>query len=207
MTTAIIAPRMPDWFALKLQPPETCAANIQDILKHLEGIERVTYAIRGEALRLFDDRELYRLFEDPAHRAPCTCTFRWLEVYLPDSARYCQEALVSRQRLCNAIPLEQATRIPRANLRLLEGVSASVQRMSEVQKQAEIQTEKQFAETLSRDHGQHLESSQRFTVKLSASDYAAVMEALDKVGKLMGIEDRAGELVALCVDFVLEWQQ
>src|SRR5579859_4698755 len=130
MTTASIAPRlpMPDWFALKLQPPMSRAHAIQDILAHLEGVDRMVYAVRGEALRLFDEGRLYELYNDPS--APgkvCTCTFRWLQVYLPDSARYCQEALVSRQRLHDAIPLEEAAKMPRANLRILEGVSTSVQ--------------------------------------------------------------------------------
>ena len=111
-------------------------------------MERACYAIRGEALRrLFDERECSTdFFSDPAkNRDACSCTFRWLEVYLPDSARYCQEALVSRQRLHSDVPLDKAANISRANLRVLEGASESVRRRPDVQEAAQQMTEKQFA--------------------------------------------------------------
>lgn len=163
----------PDWQMLRLQPAQQCAESIQAILSALETGERWSYAIRGEALRLFDQRELYRLYVDPQTRQACTCTFRFLQVYLPDSARYCQESLVNSQRLCAAIPLEERAKMPRANLRILEVVSSSVQSMPEIHKAAQEQTEKQFARTLSQKHHQHIEESVRFAVKLSASDNAA----------------------------------
>jgi hypothetical protein len=196
----------PDWFALRLQTPSQCAESIQSILKALEGAERFVYAIRGEALRLFDDRKLFLLYKDPATNQPFTCTFRYLQVLFPDSARYCQEALVSRQRLCNAVPLEQAVKMTRDNIKLLEQASESVRALPEVHKAAETMTKAQFAAKLSRDFHQHLEESQRLTFKLTGSDYGAVIEALDTVGKLMSIEDRAGQLVSLCIDFMLERQ-
>jgi hypothetical protein len=199
--------REPDWLMLRCQPPEQCASSIQQILKALEGSERFVYAVRGEALRLFDNRQLFALFTDPARNQPCSCTFRFLEVYFPDSARYWQESLVNRQRLYKAIPLEEAAKIPRANLRILEGVSESLQSRPEIHKAAQEQSEKQFARTMSQEHHQHVEESQVFKVKLSSSDYQAVIEALDECGRLMGIEDRGGELVALCIDFMLERQK
>ena len=148
----------PDWLMLRCQTPEQCAGSIEAILKALEGTERACYAIRGEALRLFDDRQLYLLYLDPAHNQPCSCTFRFLECYLPDSARYCQEALVSRQKLHDTIPLEIAQNVTRTNLRLLEGVSDNVRKMPEVQEAAQTMTEKEFASHLSMKHNQHLEA-------------------------------------------------
>ena len=206
MTASAISHLMkePDWFALKIQPPMECAENIQAILKALEGHERFIYAVRGEALRIFDERELYRLYTDPATSQPCSCCFRYLQVYMPDSARYCQEALVNRQRLCNAIPLEQAAKMTRANLRLLEGASESVQRLPEIQKAAETMTERQFAQTLSRDHHQHIEPEVTLRFRYPAGDAETVSKALAIVGEKIGVSDPAGQLLSWAIDFIAE---
>ncbi len=181
MTTAIshLTIQTPDWFALKLLPDRACAEAITEILKGLDRAERTVYAIRGEVLRLFDERELYREFTDPATRQPCTCTYRWLQIYMPDSHRYLEEALKNRQRLAEAIPLEQAAKIPRANLRLLEQASESVQRNPEVHTAAETMPEKQFAQKLSVEYHQHLEATVTLKFKYDAQDAAQVRRYLD----------------------------
>ena len=151
---------------------------------------------------MFSDRELYREFVDPATGYPCTCCYRWMEIYLPDSARYAQEALVNRQKLADTVPLEVAAKVTRANLRLLEDASDSVRRMPEVQQAAQTMTEQQFAAKLTRDHDQHLETSRRFAVRLSATDHAVVLEELDAVGQecQLASEDRAGQLLAMAIE-------
>ncbi len=181
MTTALshLTIQTPDWFALKLLPDRACAEAITEILKGLDRAERTVYAIRGEVLRLFDERELYREFTDPATRQPCTCTYRWLQIYMPDSHRYLEEALKNRQRLAEAIPLEQAAKIPRANLRLLEQASESVQRNPEVHTAAETMPEKQFAQKLSVEYHQHLEATVTLKFKYDAQDAAQVRRYLD----------------------------
>ncbi len=184
MTTVAISHltiQTPDWGALKLLPDRACADAITEILKGLDRAERTVYAIRGEVLRLFDERELYREFTDPATKRPCTCTYRWLQIYMPDSHRYLEEALKNRQRLAEAIPLEQAAKIPRANLRLLEQASESVQRNPEVHTAAETMPEKQFAQKLSVEYHQHLESKVTLKFKYEAEDAAQVRRYLDWV--------------------------
>ena len=184
MTTVAISHltiQTPDWGALKLLPDRACADAITEILKGLDRAERTVYAIRGEVLRLFDERELYREFTDPATKRPCTCTYRWLQIYMPDSHRYLEEALKNRQRLAEAIPLEQAAKIPRANLRLLEQASESVQRNPEVHAAAETMPEKQFAQKLSVEYHQHLEATVTLKFKYEAEDAAQVRRYLDWV--------------------------
>ena len=195
--------REPDWLLLRCQPPEQCAESIQAILKALENNERWVYAIRGEALRLFDERMLYSLFTDPATRDAFTCTYRWLAVYFPDSVRYCQEALVSRQRLHSDVPLEKAANISRANLRVLEGVSTSIRNRPEVQDAAAHLTEKQFAKELDK-YGQHIEARRTLKFSYPEGDAEQIEKALAIVGRKCGIEDQAGCLLALAIDFIME---
>ena len=206
MTTAIshLTIQVPDWFALKLLPDRACADAITEILKGLDRAERTVYAIRGEVLRLFDERELYREFTDPATKQPCSGTYRWLQIYMPDSHRYLEEALKNRQRLAEAVPLEQAAKIPRANLRLLEKASESVQRLPEVHTAAETMPEKQFAEKLSVEYHQHLESQVTLKFKYDAGDAEMVMKALAIVGEKVGIESKEAQLLALAIDYVAE---
>ncbi len=194
----------PDWLMLRCQSPEVCAESIQSILKTLEANERWAYAIRGEALRLFDERELYRLFTDPAKNQPCSCTFRWLEVYLPDSCSYAQGTLKNRQKLYKDVPLEKAANISRANLRILEGASESVRRLPEVQDAAETLTQKQFASKLSMEYHQHLEAKRTLKFTFDAGDAEQVEKALDIIGELTGFTDRSAQLLAWAIDYLGE---
>jgi hypothetical protein len=197
--------REPDWLALKILPPRPCAEAIQAILGALEGGERWIYAIRGECLRLFDERTLFREYTDPATNQPCTCTDRFLKVYLPDSWRYCEEALKNRQALFDSVPLESAVRMTRANLRLLEGASESVRKLPEVHAAGEKQTQEQFAATLSQEpYNQHLEARRTLKFTFTAGEAEIVEQALGIVGKLIGIEDLSGELLALAIDYIAE---
>lgn len=196
----------PDWLTLRCMPEDRCAEAIRDILKALEGADRWVYAMRGEALRLFDERKLYTQFTDPATRQPCSCTFRWLQVYLPDSYRYCEEALKNRQALHGSVPLEVAAKATRANLRLLEATSESVRKLPEVHEAAENLTQVQFAEKLTRDYDQHIESKETLKVTLPAGDMQEVYRALDWVGAKAGLSptDRAGQLLAWAIDANME---
>ena len=181
MTTAISHLRTePDWLLLRCQPPEQCAESIQAILKALENNERWVYAVRGECLRLFDERELFRLILGSSLRiAHAPVRIAGCQIYMADTARYAQEALqVSRQRLHTDVPLEKAANISRANLRVLEGASESVRRRPDVQEAAQQMTEKQFAAKLSRDHGQHIEPRRTLKFSYPEGDAEQIEKAL-----------------------------
>lgn len=212
--SASIAPRLPapDWFALRLLPPPECADAIQAILTSLEGIERYSYAIRGEALRIFDERRLYLEFTDPATNSPCTCTFRFLQVYQPDSYRYCEEALKNRQKLADSVPLEAAAKMTRANLRLLEGASDSVRKLPEIHEAGAELNQTQFAAKLSNEHGQHMEPRVFLKLTYQPEELAEVEKALDWIAEqslLSGIElkDRASQLLAWAIDANIEHEE
>ncbi len=179
--------RFPDWLALKCLPDRACAEACTEILKNLEKADRLVYAIRGEVLRLFDERQLYREFTDPATKAPCSGTYRFLEVYLPDTARYSQEALKNRQKLAPFVPLEAAAQIPRCNLRMLENASDSVKSDPEIQGAAASMSEKQFAQALNK-RGQHVEQRVRPGWSWTASEFAEIEQYLAWVEKTAGLE-------------------
>ena len=196
----------PDWLMLRCLPSSQCAEAIQAILKALEGADRWVYAMRGEALRLFDERQLYTEFIDPSTKKPCTCTFRWLQIYLPDSYRYCEEALRNRQALHSSVPLEIAAKATRANLRLLESTSESVRKLPEVHEAAVAMTETQFAAKLSVDYDQHLERRETLKITLSAGDMKEVYRALDWIAEKAGLDpaDRSGQILAWAIDANME---
>ena len=66
------------------------------------------------------------------------------------------------------------------------------------------QTESQFAQTLTRDYAQAIEARATLKLTFAAGEMAEVEKALDAVGKLCSVDDRAGQLLALCIDYNLE---
>jgi hypothetical protein len=72
---------------------------------------------------------------------------------------------------------------------------------------AKTATEKQFREKLNVDHGQHLESTETLKFAYSKGDAEMVKLALGMVGKLIGIDDLSGELLALAIDYIAEHRE
>jgi len=123
---------------------------------------------------------------------------------MPDSSRYCQESLISRQKLHVDIPLEIAANIPRTNLKLLEGTTDSVRRRDDVLLDAQTMSEKQFAAKLSHDHHQHLEAKRTLKFTFDSGDAEQVEKALDLVGELTGFTDRSAQLLAWAINYIDE---
>ncbi|MHB1952451.1 MAG: hypothetical protein ACYCOU_01785, partial [Sulfobacillus sp.] len=132
----------------------------------------------------------------------------WLKDSAPYSRSHCYAAVKIVEELSKDIPREKLLRIDETNARALLGVSSAIRQDEAILRAAQTMSGPQFVEHIQAQHPlQHMEITKRFAVTLSSTDHEAVMEALDKVGELMGLDDRAGELVALCINFVLERQK
>jgi hypothetical protein len=152
---------------------------------------------------LVEERELWTQFIDPEVDQPYKSMDRWIKTVCPKSWSYCYDALRTVKE-CRAIPFEDLLQIKRCNLETLKKASSNIRVKPKVIEAAKTQTEAQFAQTLSRDHGQHIETKSTLKLTYTAGEMAEVEKALDWVGKQAGIEDRAGQLLALCIDANIE---
>jgi hypothetical protein len=156
--------------------------------------------MRGELLRLFDKRQLYLEYADPANGQPCTCTDRFLKVYEPDSWRYLEEALRNRQKTFESIPLSAAIKMTRANLRLLEDASETVQANLEIHEAAQKETQRQFVKTLNKK-GQHVEERVRPGWSWTEGEFAEISKYLAWVASKadLDIDDYQRALLYLAI--------
>ena len=161
-TSAISHPvhglRTPDWLALRLQTNETAGASLTAILRSWDGIEKQVFALRGMAMLLVEERELYRWVVDDEVGDYYQSFDRWMKQELPNSWGYCRDALRAVKEL-KGMPFEDLLQIKRCNLEQLKKVSSSVRLLPEVVAAAKQLPEKQFVEKLNKEHAQHLETS------------------------------------------------
>jgi hypothetical protein len=207
-----------DWASLMVSPPHEAADALKSILSQgtalleeaetrLTTIRERIFNIRMCAFRIVSERELWKLDTDPEYEIPYKSMYRWMQVLFPsdDGLRYAMEANstqkalpaatvadLSEMKRCNAVPLAS------------KFVSDTCRQDRAVIEAAKTATEKQFREKLNVDHGQHLESTETLKFTYSKGDAEMVKLALGMVGKLIGIDDLSGELLALAIDYIAE---
>lgn len=195
----------PDWGGLRGMDPREASVDLGAMLKNLDGFEKKIFALRGMAMLLIEERELWRYQIDPEVDRPYESRDRWLKAICPTSFPYCYEALKAVKEL-REIPAEDLIQMSRSNIQTLTHVSSNVRRLPEVIKAAKTQSESEFTQTLTTKYDQHLEGRRTLRLSYSASDYAAVMDFLTSVGKLLPepTEDPATALLAYAIDWGLE---
>lgn len=149
----------PDWAALRQSPPRDAADALASLLTRLDPIEKQVFALRGIAMLVFEERELWTEFTDPDVGQPYASFDRWLKQTCPNSWSYCRDALRSVKEL-RSVPFEDLLQIKRCNLEQLKKVSSGVRLLPDVVKAAKTMPEKQFVEKMNREHSQHLEVKQ-----------------------------------------------
>jgi len=193
----------PDWNTLRAAPPQEAADALAGILGSLDTIEKQSFALRGMACLLLEERELWKEFIDAEVGLPYSSLDRFLKQTLPNSWGYCRDALRAVKEL-REMPFADLLEMPRCNIETLKKVSTNVRKEPKVIEAAKTQTESQFAQTLTRDYAQAIESRATLKLTFAAGEMAEVEKALDAVGKLCSVDDRAGQLLALCIDYNLE---
>jgi hypothetical protein len=197
-----LSAREPDWFAINLQHPETAATSLKSILIALEGAEDRVFSIRMRALRIYSERELWKLDIDPEYDVPFKSMHRWIQATFPRT-RYALEANSTQQALA-AVPLEDLAGMKRCNAVLLadKGVSDACRHDRDVIEATKTATENEFREKLNRDHDQHLDRPETLKLTYPAGDMASVKMYLARKAVLMGLdpEDYAGALLGVAID-------
>ncbi len=201
MTGAILhGLRTPDWLTIKLQPNEVAAASLATILLNLDRIEEQAFAVRGEAMLLIEERNLYRWIVDEEVGDYYVSFDKWLKDTLPRSWGYCRDALRTRKE-CRQIPYGEFVQIKRCNLEQLKKVSSSVRILPEVVEAAKAMPEKAFVAKLNAEHHQALEVKQP-VVMAEQSASAIIDQAVDMAIALEGCTSRSNALECVAAFFV-----
>jgi hypothetical protein len=207
MTGAILhtepnALRTPDWLALKLLAPEVAAVGLSAILKRLDSIEEQAFALRGEAMFLIEERNLFRYILDEEVGDYYQSFDKWLKDTLPRSWGYCRDALRARKELRD-IPFDDFGHMKRCNIEKLKEVSSSVRLLPEVIQAAKQMPEKQFVAAMNEKFNQHLEVKQP-VVMAPADDCTEFETAVEMVMVVDECHSRAEALKSIGVRIIQE---
>lgn len=192
---------VPDWSAIDNMEDAPAAASLRAILARLEGVEEVTFAVRGWALKIIKERRLYAMDVDIEVGSSFMGMNRWIEQMHPKHHRYYKEALAAAENLPD-IPFADFAAMPRCNIKLLEKSSSGVRTLPEVIKAAKVMPEKELREKLNGQHGQHLESAETLKLTYSDGEMKEVKTCLARKAGLQELspDDYAGALLGWCID-------
>src|SRR5208337_688648 len=107
--------------ALRSMAPEPAAVRLSGILRGLDPLEKQVFALRGMAMLLIEERELYRFVIDEEVGDYYQSFDRWMKQELPNSWGYCRDALRTVKDLKDT-PFEDLLQIKRCNLEQLKKV-------------------------------------------------------------------------------------
>jgi hypothetical protein len=192
----------PDWSQLRGMVEEAAGKRLTAILSGLDRVEKQVYALRGMAMLLVEERQLYRWVMDEEVGDYFQSFDRWLKQTCPESWSYCRQALNAVKEL-KAVPFEDLLQINRCNLEQLKKVSSGVRLLPDVIQAAKSMPEKQFVEKLNREHDQHLDVKQ--PVVMADTDVCDKLdEAIEMATALYGCKSRGEALEAIASDFIEE---
>lgn len=200
MASAILH-ETPNWAALRSEVPEVAAKHLGRILIQLDSVEKQVFALRGMAMLIVEERELYRWVIDEEVGDYFQSFDRWLKQTCPNSWSYCRDALRAVKELRD-VPFTDLLEIKRCNLEQLKKVSSNVRILPEVVKAAKSLPEKQFVEQLNSKHDQHLECKQ--PVVMAPADDCAEFEAAIARAMELGAATRAEAIKDISVNYLLD---
>ena len=198
----------PDFDAIRAMTSEDAAKPVVSILRtmeaaddRIESLSRQVYALRGAAMKIAEEKKIYEFCVDDEWGEPFRSLDRFNKATFPKSWRYNQEALATISKLPD-VPMEKLVNTPRCNIMTLTQVSNSVRALPEVLEAAQTLSESDFAEKLTKEHGQCLERAQTLKLTYPAGDMAAVKTFLGWVaGKAdLATDDYAGALLYLSIN-------
>ena len=187
---------------MRVEVAETAANRLTAFLKRLDGIEKQVFALRGMAMLIIEERELYRWVMDEEVGDYYTSFDRWMKQEFPNSWGYCRDALRAVKEL-RQVPFEDLLQIKRCNLEQLKRVSSNVRLLPDVVRAAKVMPEKQFVEKLNKDHDQHLEVKQPVT--MAGAEDCAEFEAAIARAMERGATTRAEAIKDISVNYLLDF--
>ncbi len=199
---AISALRNPDWLTIRLQPDEVAAASLAAILRNLDRIEEQAFAVRGEAMLLIEERNLYRWIVDEEVGDYFTSFDKWLKDTLPRSWGYCRDALRTRKE-CRQIPYGDFVNIKRCNLEQLKKTSSNIRTLPEVIQAAKQLPEKAFVAKLNAEHDQHLDVKQP-VIMATTDDCQEFEQAIERAMQCDNCTTRGEAIKAISINYLLD---
>jgi hypothetical protein len=192
--------RTPDWMAIRCQFNETAATALEAILQSLDRVEEQAFAVRGEAMLLIEERNLFRFIMDEEFGDYYQSFDKWLKDTLPRSWGYCRDALRARKE-CRDVPYEDFAKMKRCNIEQLKKVSSNVRLLPEVIQDAKCLSEKQFVEELNRKHDQHLETAKPMAMA-SVEDVDEFERAIEMAMVIDECHNRAEAMKAIAINYL-----
>ena len=202
----------PDFDAIRAMTSEDASKPVVDILRtmeaadeRIESLTRQVYALRGAAMKIAQDKQIFKFFIDEEVGQPFRSLDRWNKATFPKSHRYNQEALATILKLPD-VPMEALVNMPRCNIMALTQTSSHVRTLLAVLEAGQKQSENEFLDTLTRDHHQALERPVTLRLTYPAGDMAKVKAKLSEKAKLLELDDSdyAGALLGWVIDDELE---
>jgi hypothetical protein len=192
----------PDWAFIGKLNDAPAATMLEACIRDLDGIEKQVFAVRGRALLMMEERQLWKLLTDPATKAPWRSLDAWLASAAPHSRSDCYAALRAVRELQD-VPFETLTQMPRCNVEQLRKVSSGVRARPEVQAAARELPEKDFVEKLNREHGQHLEP-RKLVLLPPAGEVEELEQALEMAMLVEGCSTLTEALRCLAISYIAE---
>jgi len=183
---------------------EVAGERLTGFLRGLDGVEKQVFALRGMAMLIVEERELYRWVLDEEVGDYYTSFDRWMKQELPTSWGYCRDALRAVKELKD-MPFEDLLQIKRANLEQLKKVSSSVRILPEVVAAAKSLPEKSFVAKMNEEHDQHLETKQP-VVMATRDDCEEFETAIALAIAIEGCTTRAEAIRAVSVSYIQDHQ-
>ena len=192
----------PDWDALEVSPMEVAAGALRAILARLQGIEERTFAMRGRALLIIKERQLYKLDLDLEVGRPFESMDRWLKAMHPRHHRYYQESLTAAENL-REMAFEDFAALPRCNVKQLEKTSSNVRILPDVIEAAKNLPEREFVAKLNKTYDQHLEEKKP-VVMAPVEDASELDTAISIAMVVEGCTSRAEAIKCIAISYIQE---
>ena len=194
----------PDWSELRSMVAEVAGKRLTGFLRGLDGVEKQVFAIRGMAMLIVEERELYRWVLDEEVGDYYTSFDRWMKQELPTSWGYCRDALRAVKELRD-VPFEDLLQMKRTNIEQLKKVSSSVRILPEVVAAAKSLPEKSFVAKMNEEHDQHLETKQP-VVMATQDDCEEFETAIALAIAVEGCTTRAEAIRAVSISYIQDHQ-
>jgi hypothetical protein len=173
-------------------------------MRHLDRVEKLSYAERGMICRQVQNYMLHEKRDDPETGQPCTFT-RWVRLSSPWGYSTVFSAMRDVEAL-KGIPDEDVAEIPQSNFPIMIQLSTDVQQDPKVLEAAKTQRTEEFVEHI-REHHPEQNIEHRKFLRFQPEESAAkkIEEALDKAIE-RGAHNRNEALEMVCAEAMMQWQ-
>lgn len=172
-------------------------------VRRLEAILRTAFMQLGYITSTFQKRELWRYIFCPKSGQAFSSFNAWLLDAAPYSRSHCYAAKGIYEELEANVPRGTLMQINETNARVLVQVSKGSRR--KMAESAVTLSEDEFVAKVQQDlPNQHIEVKRKLVFHPTESAYQVIVQTLDYVGSKMEIQDRDGQLEALCAHFLTE---